>query len=110
MKTEVELAAREGFVVGRTGFAGGHAFEYILESSSAVRIPDASMSDAALTVRIPATELIEWAGSERVSMSSVQVLENGDTLKILVEKDFACLSPREGEEESDMFRHPDNSS
>jgi hypothetical protein len=27
-------------------------------------------------------------------------------LKILVEKDFACLAPREGEDESDMFPHP----
>ena len=33
-------------------------------------------------------------------------LEDGDSLKILVEKDFACLVAREGEDESDMFPHP----
>jgi hypothetical protein len=27
-------------------------------------------------------------------------------LRILVEKDFACLAPREGEDESDMFPNP----
>ena len=32
--------------------------------------------------------------------------DNGDVLSILVEKDFACLAPREGEDESDMFPHP----
>ena len=29
---------------------------------------------------------------------------------ILVEKDFQCLAPREGEDESDMFPHPDGDS
>jgi hypothetical protein len=28
-------------------------------------------------------------------------------LGILVEKDFACLAPREGEDESDMYPHPE---
>ena len=36
-----------------------------------------------------------------------QVLDDGAKLAILVEKDFACLAPREGEDESDMFPHPD---
>ncbi|GIT14245.1 MAG: hypothetical protein CM1200mP36_00010 [Gammaproteobacteria bacterium] len=36
-----------------------------------------------------------------------QSLDDGGRLKILVEKDFVCLAPREGEEdEADMFPNP----
>ena len=49
----------------------------------------------------------QWAESENVSIASEQLLDDGGQLKILVEKDFACLAPREGEDESDMFPHPD---
>jgi hypothetical protein len=41
-------------------------------------------------------------------MSGEQVLDDGAKLTILVEKDFACLTPREGEDESDMFPNPDD--
>ncbi len=30
----------------------------------------------------------------------------GSHLSILVEKDFACLAPREDEDETDMYPHP----
>ena len=36
-----------------------------------------------------------------------QVLEDGERLAILVEKDFVCLTDRENEDESDMFPHPE---
>ena len=39
-------------------------------------------------------------------MPGEQVLDDGSTLKVLVEKDFACLTERE-EDESDMFPHPE---
>ena len=51
--------------------------------------------------------MLAWANSEQVSISGEQVLDDGEKLNILVEKDFACLAPREGEDESDMFEHPE---
>jgi len=42
-----------------------------------------------------------------VSISGEQVLADGDQLKILVEKDFVCLTNREDEDESDMYPHPE---
>ncbi len=45
---------------------------------------------------------IDRAGIDRGD----ETLDDGDALKILVEKDSACLTPREGEDESDMFLHP----
>ncbi len=46
-------------------------------------------------------------GSQRTGVDcGGRDVDDGDSLKILVEKDFACLAPREGEDESDMYPHP----
>jgi hypothetical protein len=49
---------------------------------------------------------MQWATSEQVSIEANEALDDGDSLKILVEKDFACLAPREDEDETDMYPHP----
>ena len=105
-RKEVDLASRDGLVKGRIAFAGSNSFEYVLESSPATVKPEAHISNNVLTVRIPEAEILEWASTEQVSIASEQVVDNGAQLKILVEKDFACLAPREGEDETDMFPHP----
>lgn len=107
-KTEVDTVNKDGLVKGRVRFAGSNTFEYVLESSPATVKPEAHISNNRLTVRIPQLDVVQWAGSEQVSISSEQSLGDGEQLKILVEKDFHCLSPREGEDESDMFPHPDS--
>jgi hypothetical protein len=50
---------------------------------------------------------LAWAASEQVSIEGEQTLDDGEKLSILVEKDFACLAPRPGEDESDMYANPD---
>ena len=96
----------QGLVRGHTRFAGGNEFGYLLESSPASVNTEAYISSNVLSVRIPEQEIQQWADSDRVSIAGTQILDNGDELKILVEKDFACLAPREGEDESDMYPHP----
>ena len=105
-QSEVELVRTDGLVRGRVPFAGSNSFDYVLESSPATVKPEAHMSNNMLTVRIPETEVNAWADSEEVSISASQILDGGDHLSILVEKDFACLAPREGEDEADMYPHP----
>lgn len=105
-QTEVELARTDGLVRGTVPLAGNSNFEYVLESSPATVKPEAHMSNNVLTVRIPETEILSWSDSDEVSISATQLLDGGNELSILVEKDFACLAPREGEDESDMYAHP----
>jgi hypothetical protein len=104
-RAEVDTIKREGLVTAHTEFPGGRQFRYELESSPASVSAESFFSDNVLTVRLPETTVLGWATTEQVSIHGEQAL-NGDTLKILVEKDFACLAPREGEDESDMFPHP----
>ena len=105
-RVEVEQLRDDGIVTGRTAFPGGRDFRYEVESSPASVNPGAFLSDAKVTVRMPEAAVRAWANSEQVSMSGEQQHKNGEKLLILVEKDFACLTPREGEDESDMFPHP----
>ena len=103
---EVDVLRQRGIVEANTCFPGGRELKYRVESSPASVNPAAFFSDNAVAVRLPETTVLAWATTEQVSMPGEQVLDDGAVLKILVEKDFACLAPREGEDESDMFPHP----
>ena len=103
---EVDVVRQRGIVEAKTGFPGGRELKYRVESSPASVSPAAFFSDNTVTVRLPEAAVLAWATTEQVSMRSEQVLDDGAVLQILVEKDFACLAPREGEDESDMFPHP----
>jgi hypothetical protein len=107
MRGEVERLRDDGIVAARTAFPEGREFRYAVESSPASVRPAASIDGGSLTVRLPETVVRDWADSERVSICDELLLDDGERLTILVEKDFACLAPREGEDESDMFPHPE---
>ena len=107
MRAEVDTLRQVGLVTARTGFPGGRTFSYVVESSPASVKPAAFFSDNVVTLRIPETTVLAWATSEQVSIEGEQELDDGATLHLLVEKDFACLAPREGEDETDMYSHPE---
>ena len=105
-RTEVDTLRETGVVIATTGFPGGREFRYRVESSPASVNPGALFSDNMITVRLPETAVLAWATTEQVSLAGEQLLDDGEKLAVLVEKDFACLAPREGEDESDMYPHP----
>lgn len=105
-RTEVETLRDDGMVRASTSFPGGRELRYEVESSPASIKPGAFLSNSTVTVRLPESVVQAWANTEQVSISGEVQHSNGDELTILVEKDFACLAPREGEDESDMFPHP----
>ena len=106
MRGEVETLQIEGRVSAQTEFPGGHVFSYTVESSPASAELEAAFGDDVLTVRIPEDSVLAWATSEQVSIEAELLLDDGEMLRLLVEKDFACLAPREGEDEADMYPHP----
>jgi hypothetical protein len=107
MRGEVETLRDTGIISASTNFPGGRTFRYCVESSPASVSLAAFFSDNEIIVRLPETTVLAWANSEQVSISGEQVLTDGGRLKILVEKDFVCLTSREGEDESDMYPHPE---
>lgn len=103
---EVDVLAKDGLVSARTVFPGGRDFNYQVESSPASVKPEAFFSESVVSVRLPETAVLAWAASNQVSIEGKQQVDDGQTLELLIEKDFACLAPREGEDESDMFPNP----
>ncbi len=80
----------------------GAALSYAVRSEPDARDISAELSGTSLTVVLPETQMQSWASSEQVSLRG----QDGP-LQILVEKDFACLQSRDGEDDSDAFPHPD---
>lgn len=107
-RVEVDAMYESGVVRSKTGFPGGRYLCYALESSPACVQPVAFYSDNEIRVCLPEKLVVTWATTEQVAIDGEQTLDDGDMLSILVEKDFACLAPRPGEDESDMFPHPDS--
>lgn len=106
-RSEVEALSHEGLVASKIEFPGGRSFDYVVESSPASVNPGAFLSENVLTVNLPESMVLAWASTEQVSIVGEQLLDDGQTLNILVEKDFACLVPREDEDDSEMFENPD---
>ena len=104
---EVAALRDQQQVAASTGFANGAVFSYRVESSRASQDLEAVYENNALIVRIPAATVHAWADSGQISIQGEQELPEGEFLAILVEKDFACLAPRDGEDESDMYPHPE---
>ena len=107
---EVDAVRENGVLTSVTGFPGGRQFSYSIESSPASVNPAAFYSDNEICVRLPETIVLAWATTEQVSIEGEQLLDDGEILSVLVEKDFACLAPRPGEDETDMYPHPNEES
>ena len=105
-RTEVGALRAEGRVSAATAFPGGGTLEYAVETDEGIEDLTAAFSDGSIALRVPAADARRWADSDSVSLSAQQALGGGHSLALLVEKDFACLAPREGEDESDMYPHP----
>jgi hypothetical protein len=59
-----------------------------------------------LRVLLPKRSVDLWLQPEEVSIEGQQAIGNGEVLRILVEKDYTCLAPRSGEDDSDLFANP----
>ncbi len=101
---EVTALANEGLVEDQVRFAPGHSLAYRIAAGEVSELV-ASFDGAAIEVRIPRHAAREWCTSDTVTLAGTQ-LNPGGGLRIVVEKDFACLKPREDEDESDHFPNP----
>lgn len=100
-QSEVATFAERGALEDTTTFGPGVALTFAMAFGDAF---GATLNGARIVVSVPAAAARAWATNEEVGLETAQ--SNGDgTLKILVEKDFACLTPR-GAEDADAFPHP----
>lgn len=79
---------------------------YRLEQAAVENIC-ADFADGKITISVPSEQAENWLKTNQIGIKTEQYLSVGKTLKILIEKDFACFEQREGEDESDSFPHPE---
>jgi hypothetical protein len=103
---EVERLVSEGIVQETVEFGPGmRSFTFALGTAADAGGIRAEYENDRLRVLLPAPRAREWADSEEIGVEA-----DLDGLRVLIEKDFACLKPRPGEDESDMFPNPDQDS
>jgi len=102
-RPEVAELADGRAVIESVHFSPTSRLQYAVTSDAQLRAPRAIFANDCLTVSLPKDDVLRWHGSEAVSLRGSQALAGGDSLSILVEKDFPCLVPREGEDESGAF-------
>jgi hypothetical protein len=56
-------------------------------------------------IEVATNDAKSWANSDEVGFAGEEAFVVGD-LEVLIEKDFACITPRSGEQELDTFPNP----
>lgn len=102
---EVRALGESGQVEERTEFPGGTALRYRVKSDDKIHDISIRYEENLIEARVPARVAAQWCTSEQVTLSTTAALAAG-ALEVVLEKDFACLTPRAGEDESDHFPHP----
>lgn len=102
-RSEVEVFAAVGRVADAVHFGSRHTLTYVLKIDLCDAM-HADFGDGTLTVFVPQTWAQTWASSDRVGFEESQAMDEGRTLRLLVEKDFDCLHKRP--DEDDLFAHP----
>jgi hypothetical protein len=103
---EMSALAERGAVEDRIAFPGGAALRYRLRIEGDTGVISASYASNLIDILVPRTLAERWCGTDLVTLSASQPSAAGE-LHLVLEKDWACLAPREGEDESDNFPHPE---
>jgi hypothetical protein len=103
---EVKQLGDTGSVEDKVRFGGGAALTYRLKRDSGTSDMRATFANGTVEIRLPEKAALSWCGSDEVTLSGQQAAAADAELRIVVEKDWRCLTAREGEDESDHFENP----
>jgi hypothetical protein len=98
-QTEVAALRDTGFVEETVHFSAMSRLVYAIERSGG-GVMNARFDDGRILVQVPESIALEWCNGEGVGIDATC-----GELKVLIEKDWQCLAPRD-EDESDAFPHP----
>jgi hypothetical protein len=100
-RSEVAGLLERGVVEETVHLSGGPGLKYRIRKSAGDAGIRADLTDGALTVHVPASAVEGWATSDEVGMAA-----RDGVLRILIEKDFRCLTRPREEDEPDAYPHP----
>ena len=103
-KSEVAKLTEKGMLEERTEFANGD-LKYSIKQTENIYL-SADLSQNNITLFVPKKALQEWAKTEQVGLENFMALPNGNSLFLLLEKDFKCNDAVINEDQSDYFENP----
>ena len=106
LRNEVTALAETGKVSEKIGFGNGAALTYTLASADDAEKITANFTGNEIIVLLPKTIVEKWAGGGAVSLEAEQKSGENDILKILIEKDFACIERKDDPDREDAFPNP----
>ncbi len=106
--SEVESLCGEGVIESITQFPNGEQLTYSLQITKIDEI-NPSLENNTLRLHLPEKMLRDWHESERIGFEWNSMLDQGGVLKVLLEKDFKCLTNRPYEDESNLYPNPNQS-
>lgn len=105
--SEVEQLSETNEIREELQFPAPHpSFIYTLKASADEKLLNTGFENGQITIRLPLSEIKDWANTEQVGIAKTQTLADGSDLQLLIEKDFQCLHKRAGENEKDNFPNP----
>jgi hypothetical protein len=106
-KTEVARFAETGAIEDMIefGFAPHQNLHYALKKSDSENV-HATFEENRICVLLPHEKAENWTNSDQNGFEAEQIVGEDKRLRILIEKDYACLEERPFEDESDAFPHP----
>ena len=103
-RTEVRELQEKGIVQKHTTFNLKN-FAYRVLEKEGITALEADFQNDTISLFFPKVENEKWADLERVGYANDMILDNGQTLRLLLEKDFVCLDERV-EDQSDNYPNP----
>lgn len=104
-QSEVSDFEKSGSIEERTIFPSGSALVYTLARGDHDEF-QVELAGSNVIISVPHDIASKWCQGNEVGMDSFIPLTDDQTLRVLIEKDFACLTDRDHEDESDNFPNP----
>lgn len=100
-RPEVERLRDGGEVSETIAFRSGGALTYRLQKLAGADEARADLALGVISVSVPDTMVEHWASSDEVG-----IYGHDGELRIVIEKDFRCLTRAAEEQEADAYPHP----
>ena len=108
VRTEVERLAAAGVVSDEVRFGPSidQVLRYSIAASDGVEEITVQFSDNQILVLLPESVVMEWTGSDKVGLETSQLIDEDNSLSVLIEKDFVCIDRPDDPDRADAFPNP----
>lgn len=106
LRSEVERFSAEGRISDAVRF-GTSALTYSLVMSGEATSIHGTFENEEIAVVVPEAAARQWLTSDMVGLEMEQAIGEGESLAILIEKDFACVERPEDPDLADTFPNPE---